>query len=158
MNILMRKIHSLHPALLALFLTLLIAGPVEAAKRPFKAPPGTQVSYSSTGRDYSVWTINAPDYSAIASVAKIKLPRQYWKGKAFQRYVQSALKRAWAGYGVNFKSDWKNGSYVISGTSGSVRVYAKGRITRGYWSYGLVVGEKGKAQTRALERMVKALK
>lgn len=154
----MTKIPHLRLTLLTLLLTLLVAGPVEAAKRPFKAPPGTQVSYSSTGRDYSAWTIISPDYSAIALVAKIKLPRQYWRGKAFQRYVRSALKQAWASYGVNFKSEWKNGSYVISGTSGNYRVYAKGRMTSGYWRQGWVVGPKAAAQTKALEKMIKALR
>lgn len=156
----MNSIKSVRIVSLFLLVTLLSTVPVEAAKRPFKAPAGTQVEYTSTGRDYSVWTINTPDYSAIAVVGKIKLPRQYWRGKAFQRYVNNYFKQnqTWASYGINVMARWKNGAYIVEGTSGNYRVYAKGKISKGYWSQGWVVGQKGAAKTKALERMIKALK
>lgn len=156
----MNSTKNLRIVFVILLLAFLSTALVEAARRPFTAPPGTQVAYTSTGRDYSVWTINAPDYSAIAVVGKIKLPRQYWRGKAFQRYVNSYFKQdqTWASYGINVKARWKNGAYVVEGTSGNYRVYAKGRISKGYWSQGWVVGQNGAAKTKALERMIKALR
>ena len=131
----------------------------QASSRPFKAPAGTQVT-SQVNRDYAVWTIMAPD-GPIAAVAKIKLPRQYWNGKAFQRYINSYYKkdRTFAAYGIKLKTSWKNGAYVISGTSGGYRVYGKGRLgKKGEWLYGYVVGQQSSSYTAALERMVKGLK
>ena len=102
----------------------------------------------------------APD-GPIAVVAKIKLPRQYWNSRAFQRHINSYYKKyqTFAAYGIKLKTSWKNGAYVISGTSGGYRVYGKGRLGRnGEWLYGYIVGKPSSSYTTALEKMVKALK
>jgi len=147
--------------LLPVIFFLVAIVPAEAANRPFKAPAGTSVSYSSSGKDYSVWTLLAEDYSASAVVAKIKVPKAYWKGKAFRRYIKNYFKndQTFAGYGINVKVRWKNGAYTISGTSNGYRVYAKGRLIKnGFWTQGWVVGQPGSAQTKSLESMIRALK
>lgn len=139
-------------------IALLLAFPAQAGKRPFTPPAGTTVTDSSSTKDYTYWTIASPDYSAIAVVAKIKLPKAYHKTNAFRRYVGNSLEQAWESYGIGFKAQWKKGSYVVSGNSGDYRVYAKGRLKGAYWNQGWVVGPKGSAQTKALEKMIKKLK
>jgi hypothetical protein len=156
----MKTIISTKWFLLPVLCWLAAMAPAEAAKRPFKAPPGTSVSYYSSGKDYAGWTIMANDYSANAVVAKIKLRKAYWKGKAFQRYVKRYFKndQSFASYGVNVKVRWKNGAYTISGNSNGYRIYAKGRLAKnGFWTQGWVVGQPGSAATKSLENMVKAL-
>lgn len=146
--------------LFPLVVWLAYAMPVEAAQRPFKAPSGTHVSYYSSGKDIFVWTIAADDYSATAAVGKVKLPRAYWKGKAFERYIRNYFKnnQTFSAYGIDVKASWKNGAYTISGTSNGYRVYAKGRLSKsGFWLYGSVVGQPS-PQTRRLIDMIKELK
>jgi hypothetical protein len=146
--------------LLPLIFSLGATLPVEATKRPFKAPSGTSVSYYSSGKDYAGWTIMSNDNSATAVVAKIKLPKAYGKGKAFERYVKRYFKndQTFASYGVNVRVRWKNGAYTISGTSNGYRVYAKGRLAKNrLWTQGWVVGPRGTAGTKSLETMIKRL-
>ena len=148
------------PFLLACF-ALAAATTGEAASRPFKAPAGTQVT-SQVNKDYAVWTVTAPGGS-LAVIARIKLPKQYWNRKTFQRYVNSYYKngndQVFAAYGVKLKLRWKNGAYTLSGTSGGYRVYGQGCLgKRGEWLYGSSVGQPSSRYTAALERMVKGLK
>ena len=127
----------------------------QASSPPFKAPAGTQVT-SQVGKDSAAWVISAPD-GAMALVAKIKLPRQYWSSKAFQRHVNSINRREQMFAGL--KTSWKNGAYVIAGNSGGYRIYAKGRLgKKGEWLYGYAVGDPRSRHTAPLEKMVKGLK
>jgi hypothetical protein len=131
-----------------------------ASARPFKAPAGTQVS-SELGKDQAYWTITVRDGSAVAGVAKIKLQRQYWNSRSFQRFVNSYYKQDqfFATHVRKLKTSWKKSAYVISGTSGGLRIYIKGRLgKKGEWLFGYVVGEPRSRHTPALEKMVKALK
>jgi hypothetical protein len=133
---------------------------VHAETRPFNPPTGTQVTYTSSSRDYAIWNISAPDYSASAVVAKIKLPKQYWSAAAFQRYINAYYKneQSFAAYGIKVSASWKNGSYVISGTSNGYRLYGKGTLSKsGVWLSGWVVGQPGSQYTTALEKMIRAL-
>lgn len=156
----MNSIKRLQPFFFFVVVALLSPVQAEAATPPFKAPAGAQVSYSSQP-NFSLWTIYSPDYSATAVVARIKLPKQYWRGKAFERYVNSSFKdnQTWANYGIKVRARWKNGAYTLQGTSGNYRIYAKGKISnKGFYSYSWAVGPKGADATDALEKMVKAIK
>ena len=108
-----------------------------------------------------MWTITVRDGSAIAAVAKIKLPRQYWNSRSFQRFVNSYYKQDqfFAAHAGKLKTRWSKGAYVISGTSGGLRIFIKGRLgKKGEWLYGYAVGEPRSRHTAPLEKMVKGLK
>jgi len=157
----MKTLFSTKWFLLPVIFFLVAIVPAEAAKRPFKAPAGTSVSYYSTGKDYTGWTIMADDGRATALVAKIKVRKAYWRGKAFQRRVKSYFKdeQTFAALGIDVKIRWNNGAYTVVGTGNGYRIYAKGRLMKnGLWTQGWVVGELGSARTKSLEKMVRALK
>jgi hypothetical protein len=137
-----------------------IAASAEAAKPLFKAPRGTIVEDQSSGKDYALWSIYYPDYSAYAVVGRSKLPAQYVSSKAFRKFIKSAVEgeQSYAQYGIKAKVTWRKNSYILSGTGPEYRIYVKGRLGKGgYWYYASMYGKKGSAKTRALEKMIKAV-
>jgi hypothetical protein len=159
----MNKMRSSRCLLLAFFplFFFMAASPAEAAKRPFKAPPGTVVEDQSTGNDVVLWRIYYPDYSASAAVGKIKLSAAYRSLSNFKKYIQNTINsdQSYAKYGIKTKLTWRKDSYVLSGSSSQYRVYLKGRLGKdGYWHFGSMSGKRGAKKTAALEKMIAALK
>jgi hypothetical protein len=144
-----------------LLVCLVSIGPAQASNLPFKAPQGTTVQDLSSGKDYLLWSIIYPDYTAWATVGKTKLAASYRSSAGFKRYIQSAIgnDRSFQQYGIKTKLTWRKNSYVLSASGPQYRVYLKGRLgSGGFWHFGSMAGYKGASKTAALERMVKALK
>ena len=146
---------------LCLLSCLVSAAPALASKLPFKAPRGTTVQDLSSGKDYLLWSIFYPDYTAWATVGKTKLAASYRSSAGFKRYIQSAIgnDRSYQQYGIKTKVTWRKNSYVLSASGPRYRIYLKGRLGGdGFWYFGSMAGQKGASKTAAVEKMVKALK
>ena len=87
--------------------------------------------------------------------------KDYRTKKAFRDYIgQNMLNSPEAdNYGIRLKLTWRKKSYILSGSSTTIRVYGKGWLDKkGIWHFGSAIGPKGFNSTAAMIKTVKGLK